>query len=115
MKKLFKWIFKDELHRLESTIVDLNVVIQKYSDAEKRVKNLLGNIDISVDVHQYSRSWACISIQGQESDYIKFMDLGKREAREIAQFLRHYDRDANIKIDAAPTVSKFMKFDIYNR
>lgn len=37
------------------------------SEAEvraERIRQLLGNIDVSVDVHQRSGSWAVVSLQG---------------------------------------------------
>jgi hypothetical protein len=110
IRKIFKWIFKKEL-------LELNIATHKYNDAfinyqtqEKRIKNLLDNIDISVDYHQYSPSWAVISIQGEKQDYIKFIDLGKADIREIASFLKKYDRS---KVDAAPQISPFFKLDKY--
>jgi hypothetical protein len=103
MKKFFRWVFSKEIAELEKTISNFNI-------AEKRLRNVLGNIDVSVDVHQYSRSWACISIQGVKDDYIKFVDLGHRDVYEISKFLRQFERDVNIKVDASPEVTRFLKF-----
>lgn len=109
IRKIFEWIFAKQLNELQST---LNLTKKYHSE----LKQMLGGIDISVDVceskYQYSPSWAVISIQGERADYLKFMNLGNRQAREIMSFLRQYERYANIKIDASPQTSTFMKMEI---
>ena len=113
IRKFFKWVFKSELETL-------NVQIQKANDAAKtcdsyttHIKNILSNIDVSVDVHEYdhrySPSWAVISLQGHNTDYIKFVDLGERNIQEISSFLHQYERARSIKIDASPHTSQFMR------
>jgi len=102
IKKIFRWVFREELNKLEKQIVVNDNQI-------KSLNNLLQNIDVSVDHHQYSRSWAVISIQGHRSDYVKFVDLGERDMREIQKFLRYFDRD-RIKIDAPYPIRDFLKF-----
>ena len=72
----------------------------------------MGNIDVSVDVHHRSGSWAVVSLQGTKTDYIKFIDLGNRDMMEIARFLRQYDR-ANVKLDASPFDRHMMNEEIY--
>ncbi len=99
IRKIFKWVFKSELIKLGTAISDCKV-------QETKIKNMLGNIDVSVDLHHYSPSWAVISIQGERSDYIKFIDLGVKDIREIQQFLRRFDRS---KVDCSPTDSKYFK------
>jgi hypothetical protein len=102
LRKIFKWIFREELIELKTT-----TEITKAQG--KIIKSLLGNIDVSVDVHQYAPSWAVISMQGEKADYIKFIDLGRAEIREIQKFLRQFERS---KIDSAPHFTKeFWKID----
>ncbi len=114
-RKFFKWVFKAELNQLEIQIQKTNDATANYESQEKRIKNVLQNvlknIDVSVDVHEHSPSWAVVSLQGQKTDYIKFIDLGNSEIRHIAEFLRRYERDANtnIKIDASPNISQFLR------
>lgn len=99
IEKIFTWIFKSQLTKLEAQI--------RLSEKQTTsVNNMLGNIDVSVDVHQRSPSWAVISIQGKKTDYIKFIDLGEREIRDIQMFLRNFDRT---KVDANPQASKFLR------
>ena len=110
LKKLFFWIFSEEISALSKQTRDFKDQRENYESQEKRIKNLLGNIDVSVDVHQYSPSWAVISIQGQKADYIKFVDLGERDIREIQRFLNNFDRS---KVDCAPQISQFFKIPKY--
>ncbi len=102
IRKFFKWIFKQELE-------ELNSQIQKTKEAHAVYKNVLQNIDVSVDVHEhhrYSRSWAVISLQGSRADYLKFVDLGDSEIRDIQRFLRNFERS---KIDASPQATAYLR------
>jgi len=76
IKKLFKWVFKDEFSELR---VALN-----------KVKRYAEIIDISVDVQEYqhSPSWAVISLKGKKQDFLQFIDLGDADIRTIAYFLK---------------------------
>jgi hypothetical protein len=107
IKKIFSWIFKDELQRLEKVIEATEKLNKTLGAKHSRVDNLLDNLQVSVDHHMFSRSWAVISIQGKKSDYIKFIDLGERDIREIQQFISRYDRS---KVDCAPQHSTMFKF-----
>lgn len=107
IRKFFKWIFKKELNELHSETQKYKDAFSNYESQERRIKNLLANIDVSVDVHHYSPSWACISIQGEKTDYIKFIDLGASDIREIHDFLKRYDRG---KVDAIPHETQYLKF-----
>ncbi|MDD3037911.1 hypothetical protein [Bacteroides sp.] len=103
MKKLFKrlieWAFSEELAEIRKDT--------------GRIKELLGNMDVSVDVHHYSLSWAVISIQGEKASYIKFISLGRDDLRDIKRFLSQYDRS---KVDCSPADAhyffddRFIKF-----
>lgn len=108
LRKLFLYLFKEDFKRMKALERDLEGLIHRQKCATslaevraERIRKLLGNIDVSVDVHQRSGSWAVVSLQGGKTDYIKFIDLGSRDLMEIARFLRQYDR-ANVKIDASP-------------
>jgi hypothetical protein len=117
--KFFKWAFKKEFEELETLNCRvLNSIQDDYISQTKRMNerqeklmNVLNNIDMSVDVHEHADSWAVISIQGQKTDYVKFVNLGRKDLMEIAAFLRHYDR---AKVDATPNVSNFLKIERTN-
>lgn len=105
--------FIQNILSLNSKITDIENQIKKAKEINalntqlnQKLANLLQNIDVSVDVHEHSRSWAVISIQGHNTDYIKFIDLGQADAQHIQHFIRQFDR--NVKIDASPTASKFL-------
>lgn len=105
IRKLFNWIFKAQLDELKKETTKAKDVRVKLENDRKYFEALMQGFDVSVDVHQankYSRSWACLSLQGERTDFIKFIDLGERDIREIGEFLRRYERNANIKIDASP-------------
>lgn len=113
LKKLFSWIFKEELNNLKEEKNNIckqaliaNNILKKAEQDSKRINNLLGNLDVSVDVHKYSSSWAVISLQGTKVDYLKFINLGEMQMREIAQFLSQFDRS---KIDANPLETKMLR------
>ncbi|MDV3665455.1 hypothetical protein CMT75_09005 [Elizabethkingia anophelis] len=97
--QLIRWALSSELAKIESQI-KTNAI------QEKRINHLLDNLDISVDVHYRANSWAVISIQGEKTDFIKFIDLGRSDILEIQKFLRYFDRT---KIDAAPQESAFLR------
>ncbi len=111
IKKL-RLIFNDELQELNKTIQNSKKTNETLNRLSEVFVDLLNNIDVSVDVHQchrYSNSWAVVSLQGTKVDYIKFIDLGDRDIREIASFLRKYERICNVKIDAHPETTPYLR------
>jgi hypothetical protein len=126
IKTLFRHLFREEmeqLDQLERVRKEINEEIRLSKIARdetavhcKAVRDTLSHFDISVDVHRnstrYARSWAVISLQGQKSDYIKFIDLGDQDIRDIATFLRQFERQSNIKIDATPEIRHAIRFNI---
>lgn len=119
LRKLFFWLFKEDFQAMEKKCKDLDGLIhrqkcatQKAEVRAERIKQLIGNIDVSVDVHHRAGSWAVVSLQGGKTDYIKFVDLDERSLREISSFLRQYDRQ-NVKIDANPFDRKMLNEEIY--
>lgn len=113
LRKFFHWIFKSELDILNSEISKAKGTAAVLERQRKAFASVLSGIDVSVDVHEYhsrySPSWAVISLQGQKADYIKFIDLGQSDINEIAKFLRNFERNQNIKIDASPNTSQYLK------
>lgn len=113
IKQLFEWIFQEEIQKLNSQIQKANESAKTCDSYTAHIQNILNNVGVSVDVHEYdhrySPSWAVISLQGQKTDYIKFIDLGDRELRDIANFLRQFERCRNITIDAHPQTSKLLR------
>lgn len=108
-KKIIRWIFKSELHEMEVATDRMEKATDNCIIQENRIKNLIGNFDVSVDVHQRSPNWAVISLQGKKTDYIKFIELGYQDLMEVERFLRQFERKSNIKIDAMPYATNFLK------
>lgn len=119
LRKLFFWLFKEDFERMNKLESDLKGLIHRQKCATQeaevraeRIRQLMGNIDVSVDVHHRSGSWAVVSLQGGKTDYIKFVDLDERSLREIAFFLRQFDRN-HVKIDANPFDRQMLNEEIY--
>ncbi len=122
VKFVFSWIFSNELSEMKREIEALKMERESFersvrnaesvhshlSKQMKTVNTLLNSIDVSVDVHEWghSDSWAVISLQGQKSDFIKFVNLGNSELEHIKQFLRQFNK---VNIDASPQASKFLR------
>lgn len=110
MKKFIKWlfelIFKNQLEELKNATSSAEIIRLKCMKQTQKLDQLFDNMDVSVDFHEYSKSWAVVSIQGEKTDYIKFVDLGKSDIREIGDFLSKFDRS---KVDANPSQSLFLK------
>jgi hypothetical protein len=113
IRKIFNWVFQKQLKELENSISNckslLHTLEKQSLDFDKQkttVLEALNGFDVSVDVHQYSSSWAVFSLQGQKADYVKFVDLGDRDIHEIARFISKYERG---KYDATPHLREFIK------
>lgn len=113
IRKLLEFIFKSHLEELNNKSKEMQSIINQCREHESRIKDMVNNIDVSVDVHEfdhrYSPSWAVISLQGHKADYIKFVNLGDADIHNIGLFLRRYERSRNIKVDATPQTSKFLR------
>ena len=58
--------------------------------------------EVNVDVHLKSHSWAVIKVdKGDGCCYLKFLDLGKKNLKELTNFLRYFER---VNIDADPYI-----------
>lgn len=75
--KFFKWIFKSELEELNLQIQKTKEATAIFESYQNSLKNVLQNIDVSVDVHEYHRyseSW------------------GDADIRHIQQFLKQFEK-----------------------
>jgi hypothetical protein len=106
MKKFFRWLFKAELKILEDKIKLVDTRHDEYLFERKKLQEILSHFDVSVDHHKASsRSWAVISCQGKK-DFIRFVDLGESDIREIQRFLSNFDRR---KVDAGEDVVRYLR------
>lgn len=110
---LFKFLFRSELKEINNKMERLLRLEEDLEIKMQKLEALHLEINASVDVHQYkaSKSWAVISLQGRKADFVKFIDLGDSEIYAISKFLRQYERGL-ITIDAAPSVSHFLRFQL---
>lgn len=118
--KLFEWLFRDELKQIigtkesvmntlqevlnvsgsvKRTLRDVIIYEKRSKETLSRLEDISGSTEVCVDVHKRSNSWAVICLQGEKSNFIKFVDLGEKDIREISHFLRNFERN---KIDAHP-------------
>ena len=68
---------------------NLNIIFHKYGE-------------VSVDHHMMSDSWAVIKVaDGPHSCYLKFLNLGKKNLKELTEFLGQFERPY---IDSMPDV-----------
>lgn len=94
IRSFFKWVFKDELSELQSALSDIEEIKSQF--------------EVSVDVNYKSNSWAVVSLEGHKDTFIKFINLKDSEIKEIANFLRRYNRH---KIDADPQTTHFLRIN----
>lgn len=113
IRNFFNWIFSKELNEMKAQTKIAAEIAIALMKQKIEFDDVLAGIDVSVDVHEYdnkySPSWAVISLQGQKTDYIKFVNLGTRNIQEISSFLHQYERRNNLKIDASPNTSQFLR------
>ena len=87
------------------------IMIKTFLDEriKRAVNRELSNIfrkqgSVAVDHHFCQDSWAVIKVDtGDGSCYLKFIDLGKKDLKEIQEFLKKFERS---RIDSAPYVMK---------
>jgi hypothetical protein len=102
IKRIIDWLYSEDMKAMEEEL-------ENFRKQAKRLDTILNEVDVSVSVEQRSRSWAVISIQGERSDFIKFINLNNQDIYDVHRFLSQYDRKNNITIDAAPSDTAFLK------
>lgn len=114
IKKIFNWIFSKELKEIEvlkeeyvSNIYEIRSLNNKIEHRIEEVRRLYSVLDVAVDINPTDRSWAVISLQGQNKHYVKFVDLGDDNLIEISKFLRNFE-DKRINIDSNPIDFNFL-------
>lgn len=104
------WLFADEIQSVKDNIEKgLRNATETSRKNREDIDNILRGLDLSVDVHENGNSWAVISLRAGDSVYLKFIDLSRSDIRDIADFLRKYERASGMKIDALPRASDFFR------
>lgn len=117
LKMLIKWVLKEELDkiRLEISAVDwkANAAISRVGNTDKRVDFFYSLLDVGVDVHTLPKynSWAVVCLQGK-TDYVKFINLGDADIKEISKFLSGFGRQNRHAIDAEPFLAKTIRNEL---
>ena len=96
MNKLRTWLFKDELKQFEEAKMEFVMAKEAYSDAQKlatdsnKLVNSLMDVGVDIELYPNDYSWAIICIKGRP-EYVKFIPLNHKDARDIMIFLKHFE------------------------
>lgn len=109
LKRIFNWIFSDELEELKKKSKDLQSAKNKVKNLEDRLENILDCVGIGADINpsRYSPSWAVICVQGKPNNYVQFVSLDVGNVMEIERFLRRFETRS--VIDVPLGMRKFFK------
>jgi uncharacterized protein with von Willebrand factor type A (vWA) domain len=116
IKRILRWALKPEIERMEQE-ADAMARVHRIHEENKllnqRLRLLLNNfgagLDVEISGHKYARSWAVVCLQGEKADFVKFVDLGDAEIREIQRYIYQFER-GKTAIDAAPQFRQILKF-----
>ena len=92
--KLRAWLFETELKDLQKATIQMQMVRNQYSDAYRLANDchqlMNSMMDVGTDIHLHSdHSWAVVCIKGHP-EYVSFMPLSHRDARDILDFLKRF-------------------------
>lgn len=84
---------------------ELKNEISHFQESVNTLHNTVENVvHIGTDVRQYpdnhSHSWAVVCVEGK-MNIVKFVDLDRKDAREIFDFLKHFEAGRHC-VDAVP-------------
>ncbi len=77
---------------------------------KREVKFLKSLVDVGVDVHQNSPSWAVVCLRGKQ-EYVRFYGADDNTINEIIKFLRCFNNRG--LIDAPLPFKKFVEHELY--
>ena len=81
------------LENIKTDIKDLNNRIMHQQDSIDKFHTTIQNVvHIGTDVRyqEYGHSWAVVCVEGN-INIVKFVDLDRKDAREILDFLKHFE------------------------
>lgn len=109
VKNMIKnWLFKEEINKINNLYNIKHEINNRINILEKARDQIMSIIDIGVDIHyKHPCSWAVICIQGKP-EYIKFIDLNHKDAREIMKFLKGFE-GSNMIVDSPFYFKDMMK------
>ena len=106
---LINWLFgsfvQEQKKAHESKINELNDTISTLNEKIQHLDMVFNQMEISIDVHTKTGSWAVLSIAAGDVDYIKFLQFSPKDLRELQGFLKNFQR---CKVDATPPIKQFL-------
>lgn len=131
--KLKQWLFKDELEiinniaamerevnqavdrlRIATNIAhESKVISQESYDTNLQIQKLVTPLlDVGTDIgFGNDHSWAVICIKGRP-EYVKFVPLEHRDARDVMEFLKRYQRSSHV-IDSPLAFRSMIKNELF--
>ena len=102
-KKIINWIreilgINQMQKNLSKTTTDIEREIGMANSLAKELQLLKNELQVGVDVHQRSPSWAVVCVKGKKADYIKLFNFDEKDEREIRSFLKQF-QERNVIID----------------
>lgn len=101
LKRFFCYLFEidNEIKKLKELQIELK-------QSKDRFDEIFGRLEISVDYHEHHEhnNWAVISIAGEGSDFIKFVNLNSKDLMEIKRFMSVFDKS---KVDHSPSMTPY--------
>lgn len=82
--------------------------ITKLEKENKSLRKTLNDyLEVSIDVHQKTPSWAVVCLKGKQ-ECLKFYGADELTIKEIERFLRQFNRDNRV-IDAPLSINSFLR------
>jgi 23S rRNA A2030 N6-methylase RlmJ len=115
MKKIIKclvnWLFSEEINQYKKEIERLKKERKASEDLNNFLRNIWGEMEVNLDHHYRSPSWAVICLQGKRADFIKLVELPEADMRCLLNFLQLFKRGkVNCEHDLRPYLrDRFIK------
>ncbi len=104
MKRIIRWIQR------KLGIIGLQTVVGKHEGKLERLESL---VDIGIDLHLKSESWAVVCVGGKEHrDYVRFFRLPSNEIFYIRDLLMKLEQEyhTRAKIDCPLGIKEYLKW-----
>lgn len=102
-QRLRQWLGVDNLESEQRS--GYRAVTAANRGLENRISQMEKLVQVGVDIHCQSDSWAVICIEGKP-DYVKFVRLPKDDIRAIQRFLNQFKGRRSV-VDVPPFIREF--------
>ena len=121
--KIREWLFPNYMIELDRKLVAVDEQLIEIKEERERMRRVMGDafenksdlryaldlvqqcINVGVDVHMKSESWAVVCLKGVP-DYVKIMPLDSKSAFEIKKFLKSFPE---ARVDSSQAYYRFLK------